>query len=52
MMKKIWAIIIALFISGLALFHLAGAGENSNTGLEKDLKILYTSDVHCAIDQG
>ena len=52
MMKRIWAIIIALFISGLALFHLAGAGENSNTGLEKDLKILYTSDVHCAIDQG
>lgn len=28
------------------------AAENGNTGLTKDVKILFTSDIHCAIDQG
>ena len=30
----------------------AWAEENGGAGLTKDVKILYTSDVHCAIDRG
>ena len=44
-----------IFIPLLILISCAApawADPAGNTGLEKDVKILYTSDVHCAIDQG
>lgn len=51
-MKKIPAMITVLLLTMSVLFHSAWAGEVGNDGLTKDVKILYTSDVHCAIDQG
>ena len=51
-MKKISAMIAVLLMTMSVLFHSAWAGESGNDGLTKDVKILYTSDVHCAIDQG
>lgn len=51
-MKKIQAMITVLLLTMSVLFHSAWAGEIGNDGLTKDVKILYTSDVHCAIDQG
>lgn len=51
-MKKISAMMAVLLMTMSVLFHSAWAGESENDGLTKDVKILYTSDVHCAIDQG
>ncbi len=49
-MKKLCALIIALlFLLGCSP---APAEENSAPALTRDVKILFTSDVHCAIDRG
>lgn len=49
-MKKFFAII--MFAAAVICCFPAGAEENGRAGLTKDVKILYTSDVHCAIDKG
>ena len=54
-MKKYRMKLRMIFIPLLILISCAApawADPAGNTGLEKDVKILYTSDVHCAIDQG
>ena len=48
-MKKISAMITVVLMTMSVLFHSAWAGESGNDGLTKDVKILYTSDVHCAM---
>ena len=48
-MKKILALLLVLV---LALGCSASAFADDAPALEKDLVILYTSDVHCGIDQG
>ena len=48
-MKKISAMITVVLMTMSVLFHSARAEENGNAGLTKDVKILYTSDVHCAM---
>ena len=46
-MKKL----LCLFLSLMLLMSCAALGEEP-ASLKKDLVILYTSDVHCGIDQG
>ena len=43
--------ILMMFLAAVGCIP-AQAEENGNAGLTKDVKILFTSDVHCAIDQG
>ena len=50
-MKKIFAALLMLAVVSLGCIP-AWAEENGGAGLTKDVKILYTSDVHCAIDWG
>ena len=45
-MKKLLAFLLAL------LMLLGGAAFAEETGLTKDIVVLFTSDVHCGIDQG
>ena len=45
-MKKLLALLLAL------LMLLGGAAFAEETGLTKDIVVLFTSDVHCGIDQG
>lgn len=49
-MKKALALLLmlAMLLSGMALAEEAAEAE----GLTKDLIILFTSDVHCGVDQG
>ena len=46
------AVMILMMFLAAAVCIPAQAEENGSTGLTKDVKILFTSDVHCAIDQG
>ena len=50
-MRYLYRIVVlfVIFVTGCAP---AFAEENSSPTLTKDIKILFTSDVHCAIDQG
>ena len=48
-MKKVLALLLALV---LTLGCTAAFAEDNAPALEKDLVILFTSDVHCGIDQG
>ena len=54
MMKKLRAMImVLLLLMAVSAGSIpAWSEENDNAGLTKDVKILFTSDVHCAIDQG
>lgn len=45
-MKKLLALLLAL------LMLVGGAAFAEETGLTKDIVVLFTSDVHCGIDQG
>ena len=45
--------IVSIILTALLLMGgIAGFAEEAAAGLQKDLVILFTSDVHCAIDQG
>ena len=48
-MKKLIALLLALV---LTLSCTAGFADDAAPALEKDLVVLFTSDVHCGIDQG
>ena len=48
-MKKILALLLALV---LTLGCTSAFADDAAPALEKDLVILFTSDVHCGIDQG
>ena len=48
-MKKLLCLLLALCLASGCLIALAE--EAAAPGLQKDLVILYTSDVHCGIDQ-
>ena len=48
-MKKLLALLLALV---LTLSCTAAFADDAAPALEKDLVILFTSDVHCGIDQG
>ena len=48
-MKKFLCLILSLM---LVLGSTAAFAEEAASGLQKDLVILFTSDVHCGIDQG
>ena len=45
-MKKLLALLLAL------LLLVGGSAFAEETGLTKDIVVLFTSDVHCGIDQG
>ncbi|MBO7663570.1 MAG: bifunctional metallophosphatase/5'-nucleotidase [Clostridia bacterium] len=47
-MKKILCLILSLSL----LLGCAAVAEETASGLQKDLVILFTSDVHCGVDQG
>lgn len=47
-MKRILGLILAL----LMLVGCAACAESAQPALEKDVVVLFTSDVHCGIDQG
>ncbi|MDO5445618.1 MAG: bifunctional UDP-sugar hydrolase/5'-nucleotidase [Eubacteriales bacterium] len=49
-MKKFIGIILA--ISMLLSFPIFASAEDASSGLQKDLVILFTSDIHCGVDQG
>ena len=45
--------IVSIILTALLLMGgIAGFAEEAAAGLQKDLVILFTSDVHCAIDKG
>ena len=48
-MKKLIALLLALV---LTLSCTAAFADDAAPALEKDLVILFTSDVHCGVDQG
>ncbi|MDO4836962.1 MAG: bifunctional UDP-sugar hydrolase/5'-nucleotidase [Clostridia bacterium] len=48
-MKKLLSLLIAL---AMLLCAVPGMAEESTSKLTKDVVILFTSDVHCGIDQG
>ena len=48
-MKKILCLLLALT---MLLCGVSAVAEEETAGLTKDLMILFTSDVHCGIDQG
>jgi len=48
-MKKLLALLLAI---ALLLGCLGAVAEEAAPALEKDLVVLFTSDVHCGIDQG
>jgi 2',3'-cyclic-nucleotide 2'-phosphodiesterase (5'-nucleotidase family) len=48
-MKKILCLLLSLM---LLLGCTAAFAEEAAPGLQKDLIILFTSDVHCGVDQG
>ena len=48
-LKKIGCLLLSLL---LLLLCSAVFAEEAVTGLQKDVVILFTSDVHCAVDQG
>ena len=45
-MKKLLALLLAL------LMLVGGAAFAEETGLTQDIVVLFTSDVHCGVDQG
>ena len=45
-MKKLLAFLLAL------LMLVGGAAFAEETGLTRDIVVLFTSDVHCGVDQG
>ena len=47
-MKRIFGLILAL----LMLVGCVACAESAQPALEKDVVVLFTSDVHCGIDQG
>ena len=49
-MKRIWSIVmlLALLLTGNA--YAAEAGQETS-GLTRDVVVLFTSDVHCGVDQ-
>jgi len=49
-MKKLFCLFLGLLTAFVCLSSLAQAG--AAPALSKDLVILYTSDVHCGVDQG
>ena len=48
-MKKLLALLLSVM---MILGCTAALGEESAPALQKDLVILFTSDIHCGIDQG
>ena len=50
-MKKIGYLIIAFMILSLCLAGLSMAGAEGTAGLEQDVLVLFTSDVHCGVNQ-
>ena len=47
-MKKLLALVLSLIM----LFSIYAMAEETAPSLQKDIVILFTSDVHCGIDQG
>ena len=52
-MKKLIAILLALsMVLGLGLFAFAEEAAPEEPALQSDVVVLFTSDVHCGVDQG
>ena len=47
-MKKILALVLSLIM----MLSISAMAEETAPALQKDIVILFTSDVHCGIDQG